>query len=412
MQRLRIIVTGMVGQIPVGGVAWDYLQYAVGLHQLGHDVIYHEDTWSWPYHPIQQQNVDDPTYSAQFISDYFARYCPALNTKWHYLHLHEKSCGMSRESFDEFARSADIFINVSGACQVPESLSPHCIKVFLDTDPGYNQIMLTERFSWSENVDRWCATVAGHDRHFTYAENIHSPDCLVPHAGLAWQTTRMPIPLSLWRDAASRQAPSNAPWTTVMTWNAFKGKLIHKGVEYGSKGAEFEKLLNLPTTLKARNINVGMTVAVGGKAAPLERVASHGWNVVDGPGASLTPELYEQFIVNSRGEISPAKHVYVATRSGWFSCRTACYLAAGRPVVVQDTGFAKYYPTGAGLLTFDTPEQAVEGIARVEADYAHHAKAALRVAHEALDSSNILRKFVDDIVRPVVHSGTKSSGRV
>ena len=157
---LRIIVTGLVGLYPVGGVAWDYLQYVVGLARLGHDVYYHEDTWSWPYHPIERQVTSEGRYSAQFLAGFFRRYAPELGARWHYLHLHETSYGMTRRAFDEVARTADIFLNVSGACMFPEELSPRCVKVFLDTDPGYNQIMLSERFAWSENVDRWCASVS------------------------------------------------------------------------------------------------------------------------------------------------------------------------------------------------------------------------------------------------------------
>src|SRR5262245_49981591 len=164
-QKLRIIVTGMVGQYPLGGVAWDYFHYLIGLARLGHDVYYHEDTWCWPLNPALGYPTDDPAINVNFLRDFFARYAPDLADRWHYLFLHEKSFGMSRERFDEVARTADIFINISGASFAPDNLNPKCIKVFLDTDPGYNQIMLSEKFSWSENVERWCEQVRSHDRH-------------------------------------------------------------------------------------------------------------------------------------------------------------------------------------------------------------------------------------------------------
>ena len=144
----------MVGQYPVGGVAWDYLQYVVGLQRLGHDVYYHEDTWCWPYHPRDKTMTEDPEYSVGFLKRFFEAYAPELAAHWHYLHLHESSYGMSRSAFDEVARTADLFVNVSGASFFPEALSPHCLKLFIDSDPGYNQIVLTERPSWSENVER------------------------------------------------------------------------------------------------------------------------------------------------------------------------------------------------------------------------------------------------------------------
>lgn len=387
--RLRIIVTGLVGLYPVGGVAWDYLQYVTGFHKMGHDVYYHEDTWSWPYHPLERTYTQDPLYSVAYIENFFKKYAPGLEGRWHYLHLHETSYGMTRERFDEVAESADIFLNISGACMIPENLPAHCSRIFLDTDPGYNQIMLSERFSWSENVERWCESVSQHDQHFTYAENIHGQDCLVPKLDFKWRTTRMPVDLELWKEIIPVR-PSGV-WTTVMTWNAFKGKLVYKGVEYGSKGAEFEKLMELP-----RKVDVPLKVAIGGVNAPLSRLSQAGWEVTDGPEATVTPAMYQDFIASSRGEISPAKHVYVALRTGWFSCRSACYLAAGRPVVVQDTGFSNVYPSGEGLVAYSNADEAVEALSGIEADYDRHAGAALDIAKEHFDSGRVLQKLIDD----------------
>ncbi len=390
--RLRIIVTGLVGLYPVGGVAWDYLQYVVGLARLGHEVCYHEDTWSWPYHPVQKTNTPEGDYSANYILNFFQTYAPELDHRWHYLHLHETSFGMSREEFDRVAETADLFINVSGACMIPENLSPRCLKIFLDTDPGYNQIMLSERLAWSENVERWCQSVQDHDQHFTYAENIYGADCIVPRMAFAWKPTRMPVVLDLWEPFARQPASRALPWTTIITWNAFKGRLIYRGIEYASKGAEFEKLMALPKQLQAP-----LKVAVGGVTAPLARLAENGWQVVDGPEQTLTPGTYQEFICQSRGEISPAKHVYVAMRTGWFSCRSACYLAAGRPVVVQDTGFGSVYPGGEGLLPFSTAEEAVAGILEVEGNYERHARAARSIAGEYFDSGKVLGKMIEDL---------------
>jgi hypothetical protein len=389
--RLRIIVTGLVGLYPVGGVAWDYLQYAIGLSRLGHDVYYHEDTWSWPYHPLEKTHTPDGNYSATYIGDFFSRYAPDLNGKWHYHHLHEKSFGMDRAAFDEVARMADLFLNISGACMIPDNLSPQCVKVFLDTDPGYNQIILSERPTWSENVERWCASVASHNKFFTYAENIYSPDCIIPKLELEWKTTRMPVVLNLWETFAQSQPPESAPWTTVMTWNAFKGKLIYDNLEYKSKGTEFEKLIDLP-----QRTGLSPMIAVGGVNAPLKWLASHGWQVVDGPSMSVTPAQYQEFILGSRGEISPAKHVYVAMHSGWFSCRSACYLAVGRPVVVQDTGFSSILSVGEGILPFRNIEEAAAAIHEVEANYARHAKTAYAIAEEYFDSDKVLTKLIDE----------------
>jgi hypothetical protein len=388
---LRIIVAGMVGLYPVGGVAWDYLQYVIGLAQLGHDVYYHEDTWCWPYHPVRNQYTPEGTYSAQYIGDFFKSYAPELRNHWHYRHLHEKSFGMAANQFDNVARTADLFLNVSGSCIFPDCLSAKCVKVFVDTDPGYNQIVLSEKPLWSENVERWCALVRNHDRHFTYADNMHNPDCRIPKLDLCWKTTRMPVVTHLWKPIADLQPPAGKPWTTIMTWNAFKGKLVYEGTEYKSKGGEFVKLVDLPSYTK-----LPLRAAVGGINAPLKRLGKHGWDIVDGPKVTRTPRQYQEFIAGSRGEISTAKHVYVAMRSGWFSCRSACYLAAGRPVVVQDTGFGKHIPTGAGILPFANSEEAVAGLREAEGNYNMHAKAASCIADEYFGSNPVLTRLIED----------------
>lgn len=380
----------MAAQYPVGGVAWDYLQYPIGLARLGHDVVYHEDTWCWPYDPLQRTMTDDPAYSAGYLREFFARYAPELGERWHYLHLHETSSGMSRAAFYEFARSADLFINVSGGSFFPDALSPSCRKLFLDTDPGYNQIILSEKPSWSENVERWCAGVRAHDRHFTYAENIGSPDCTMPSAGIAWRPTRMPIVPELWPARAGEVKPE-APWSTVMTWNVFKGKLEYRGVEYRGKAQEFAKIADLP-----RRLGRNFRVAVGGTEAPLAALAAQGWSAEDGPSATLSPRDYQDYLAASRGEVSVAKHVYVALKTGWFSCRSACYLAGSRPVVVQDTGFSNILPTGSGLHAFTTEDEAAAAIEAVEADYPAEMAAARDIALAHFDARHVLSRLIDD----------------
>ncbi|HUF08256.1 MAG TPA: hypothetical protein VMO47_02970 [Rhodothermales bacterium] len=387
--RLRIVVTGLVGRMPVGGMAWHYLQYVMGLARLGHDVYYHEDTWCWPFHPVENSEVETGDYSAGAIQHFFEQFAPELADHWHYLHLHSQSFGMDRVRFDEIARTADLFINVSGASFIPDDLSEHCVKIFIDTDPGYNQIMLSERHAWSEFVDRWFDIISAHDRYFTFAENIGAPDCLVPRLGWKWTPTRMPIILDTWQLGEPR--PS-APWSTIMSWNVFKGKLVHNGREFGDKRQEFEKIINLPSRSPGN-----FRVAVGGQDAPVEELADRGWDVVAAPEISLTPEAYQAFIRESAGEISVAKNVYVAMNTGWFSERSACYLASGRPVVLQDTGFSEILPVGSGLLVFSNLDEAAAGIDAVAANYAAHSKAAREVARTCFDSDVVLAELLGNL---------------
>jgi len=388
---LRIIVTGIVGSCPVGGVAWDYLQYPIGLARLGHDVVYHEDTNGWPYNPVQNSVVDTASYSVDYIARFFRTYAPNLENRWHYRHLGAESFGLSESEFDRFARSADLFLNVSAANSRPPALNPRCVQVYLDTDPGFNQVVLAEKPAWTA-ADRFAwltEEFKQYHRHLTYAENIGREDCLVPLLGVRWITTRMPIVHSLWHNIPP--ASDGTAWTTVMTWNNFPGRLVYAGREYGDKGVEFAKLIPLP-----RRTSHALKIAAGGNA-PLQELVQQGWSPVDAPKATLTPENYQEFIAESRGEVSTAKNVYVAMKTGWFSCRTACYLAAGRPAVVQDTGFSRTVPVGKGLFAFDTLEQAAEAIETVEADYRSEALAARELAADQFGSDKVLSRMLDDI---------------
>ena len=389
----------MVAQYPVGGIAWDYLQYVIGLSCLGHDVFYHEDTGCWPYDPRDNRMTDDARYSARFLKNFFQRYAPGLAEHWHYLHLHDASYGMSRHAFNVVARSADLFININGASFFPDALSPHCLKVFVDTDPGYNQIVLSERPAWSENVERWRTGVLAHDRHFTYGENIGAPDCSVPTAGLRWQKTRMPIVMDLWKGIPIPISPTGA-WSTVMTWNVFRGKLELNGTEYHGKAAEFAKIIGLP-----RHLGLPFRLALGGTEAPTAQLEAEGWEVEVGPAVTLTPHDYREYIDASRGEVSVAKNVYVALGTAWFSCRSACYLAAARPVVVQDTGFSRVIPTGRGLHAFTTAEQAAEAIGAIERDYGREARTARELARNHFDSRRVLTRLLDNALAGPSHSG-------
>ncbi len=385
---LRIVVTGLVGQFPVGGVAWDYLQYVIGLSRLGHDVYYHEDTRCWPYDPVANARTADGAYPARFLAGFFAAHAPELSDRWHYRHLQRESFGMGAGAFAEVARSADLYLNVSGAGIPPEGLAAACVTAFVDTDPGYNQILLSQRPDGPGSVNQWWESVAAHDRHFTYAENIHAPDCTVPGLGIDWTPTRMPVVLGEWTGLPA--AAAGRPWTTVMTWNNFE-PVVHDGVAYHGKGPEVERLIDLPGRTGER-----LLAAVGGTEAPLERLRACGWEVVDGPGATRTAGAYRDLIGGSRGEVSAAKHVYVAMRTGWFSCRSACYLAAGRPVVVQDTGFSSHLPVGAGLLAFSSPEEASARLEEAVADYAAHAAAAQDLAREHFGADRVLSRLLED----------------
>lgn len=382
----------MVGQFPLGGVAWDYFHYVLGLHQLGHDVYYHEDTWVWPYDPKLGYPTDNPQYTVTFIREFFDRHAPELSARWHYCLLHDKHFGMTKEAFDEVARTADIFLNVSGACFFPDELSPRCRKVWMDTDPGYNQIRLAVKPTWAENIDRWIAQVRAHDRHLTYAENIWASDCLLPRLDIQWIPTRPIATLADWSKVKQTAPAADAPFTTVMSWDYFPGKLEFDGKEYHGKPPEYERFRQLP----ARS-PVPLSLAVGGHKTPTEQIKADGWGLIDARGATLTPESYQGFIARSSGEWSIAKNVFVHMRTGWFSCRTACYLAAGRPAVVQDTAWSKYVPSGAGVHAFSEMDEAVAALERVKSDYQQERLAAYEVAKAHISPEAVLPGMLEAI---------------
>lgn len=185
-----------------------------------------------------------------------------------------------------------------------------------------------------------------------------------------------------------------------MTWNVFRGKLELNGTEYHGKAAEFAKIIGLP-----RHLGLPFRLALGGTEAPTAQLEAEGWEVEVGPAVTLTPHDYREYIDASRGEVSVAKNVYVALGTAWFSCRSACYLAAARPVVVQDTGFSRVIPTGRGLHAFTTAEQAAEAIGAIERDYGREARTARELARNHFDSRRVLTRLLDNALAGPSHSG-------
>jgi hypothetical protein len=383
-RRPTAIVTGMIATYPVGGVLWDYGQYALGLERLGWDVYYLEDTGSQTYDPSRREYVDDPSYGLAFLRSSVAGLSASLNRRWHFRAMDGTTHGMPLGDFLDVARRADLFLNVSGSALLRDDYMPAACKVLIDTDPGWNQFVNYPRW---DSGPGWQGTrgFRAHDAFFSYAECYGRPDCALPSLGLPWKCTRPPVVSDCWMPE-----PPGDRWTTVMTWDNFRRPIEYDGKQYGTKEMEFPKIAQLPG-----QIDVPIEVAVGG-APPVNRWRAAGWHVVDSHEVSRTPEAYRRYVASSRGEISVAKNIYVAARTGWFSCRSACYLAAGRPVILQDTGFADVLPTGEGLLTFTTGAEALRALRAVEGEYAAHAAAARRFAHEWLDYRVVLPQMLAD----------------
>lgn len=376
----------MIATYPVGGVAWDYGQYALGLEELGFEVYYLEDTGWQTYDPRRGMYGDDCSYGVGFLASSLASLSPGLGERWHYRSADGASYGVASCEFERIVAEADLFLNVSGGTLLRDTYMACKRKVLIDSDPGWNHFVNFPKWDKSPG---WLGTRGwrAHDYFFTYAERMGALDCVLPPLGIAWRPTRPPVVMSCWESQ-----PPGAKWTTVMTWNNFRQPIEFQGKTYGTKELEFGKVEDLPSRTKSQ-----FEIAVGGADPPIDRWRSLGWSVVSSEGVSRTADDYRSYVQASRGEFSVAKNVYVATRSGWFSCRSVCYLASGRPVILQDTGFSKILPTGEGLLAFGDLAGAVAAVEQVEADYEEHQRQARAIARSCFDSRIVLGAILEQI---------------
>jgi len=379
MTRMKAIVTGMIASYPVGGVLWDYGQYALGLERLGYEVFYLEDTSSYTYSPIRREYTADCSYGVKFLAEELGRLSPTLGSRWHFRNVDDTTYGVSPDELRRALADADLFLNVSGGTLLRDEYMSCRRKVLIDTDPGWNHFRNYPRWDAEPN---WQGThgYRAHDHFFTYATRLGDPQCLLPDLGIDWMPTRPPVLVDCWKP----EGPG-ACWTTVMTWKTFQETIDYNGVRYGTKEMEFEKIEQLP-----RHTNAKLQLAMGGAEAPYGLWREIGWSVVEAEKYSQTSDAYQAYVQSSRGEVSIAKNVYVATTSGWFSCRSVCYLAAARPVVVQDTGFSTGLPVGSGLLCFTNFEEAKEALCDVERNYDMHAEAAREVARSCFSAETVL----------------------
>jgi hypothetical protein len=406
---LRIIVTGLIGQHPsLGGVTWDYLQYALGLARLGHDVYYFEDSGQWPYTNNGGPSGNDWVArecgtNVEHLAKTMARF--GLQGKWAYhFPTARQWYGLSGENRRRVIESADLLINVSGTLEHPENYRGVKRLIYIDSDPAFTQVKLALT---QEHAD-FCDRVNAHDMHFSFGEHFTS---VIPDTGHHWRPTRQPIVLSEWQ---SSMAPRNV-YTTVMSWTSYK-PISYAGRSFGQKDIEFRRFLELARSVHPISLEVAMhklehidwqtddndsLTRICGKACtdsltPYDLLTLLGWRVVDPSLVCANLDDYRAYIESSKAEWSVAKNGYVTGRAGWFSCRSACYLAAGRPVIVQDTGFGAVLPVGEGILSFSTIDEAVAAIVECEANYERHANAARAIAETYFDSDKVLSRLIED----------------
>ncbi|MEJ7812550.1 MAG: hypothetical protein WKG32_19215 [Gemmatimonadaceae bacterium] len=391
-EPLRIIVGGYLGLLPAGGVTWDYVQYPAGLAALGHDVYYVEDTRLWPVY--QAKNIDGSDASANVAHLAAVMEAFGMRDRWAYRDEASGECfGMSVAAVREVCRTADVFLNISCSTYLRDEYREIPVRVLVDSDPMFTQVQYTSQSGFTPGRPGMRETVEGHTHHFTFGENVGAPDCRIPACGVRWLPTRQPICLSQWPVAALPPTP-DAAFTTLMNWTAARA-LLYDGESWGQKDVEFRRFVELPAAVPQLRLAVAVGQTGGaGACFPADDARRQGWRVLDPAEHAPDWGAYRTFIQRSCGELSVAKETYVKARTGWFSCRSACYLASGRPVVTQDTGWSRYLPSGCGLLAFDTLEGAAGALARVAADPAMHATAARAIAEEYFDSDRVLGRML------------------
>ena len=365
---LRIVVSGSIAQRAMGGMTWHHLQYVLGLARLGHDVYYLEDTGRRPWDARVRAKVPDPHRQVSLLARLMSRF--GLEDRWAYRHLHGDWIGLSERELRSVVASSDLVINVSGVLSRPLEYRSTARLVYIDTDPFFNQLKLSRGDRFRELVD-------AHDVLFSFGERLADS---ASSSARRWLPTRQPIVLSEWHSPADHREV----FSTVMTW-----------VPDEKKQKELLRFADLPRLVAPHRLEIALNAQTD-FPPPLELLRSHGWRIVDPYDVCRDLDSYRSYIESSMGEWSVAKSGYARAKPGWFSERSACYLAAGRPVVVEDTGFSSILPVGEGILPFTTVEEAAAGIGEVTAHYRRHSDAARSIAAEYFDSRKVLGRLVDE----------------
>jgi GT2 family glycosyltransferase/glycosyltransferase involved in cell wall biosynthesis len=382
--RPKVVVLGMMSKIPVAGVVWQTLHYLVGFERLGLDAYYVEAHARTPSMLMTSEHDDAGALAADFIGAIMARH--GLGDRWafHALHSDARCYGMSASALGRLYREAAFILNLSGGTlPLPEHVATGRL-VYLETDPVQPQIEVFDRLPETlDFLDQHCA-------HFTFAENYGKPACTLPRTSrYEFRPTRQPVVLDWWEGGA---APVGGRFTTVANWHQQWRAVSHDGRVYGwTKDDEFRRVIDLPAAT-----SVGLELALANcDSADEATLVEHGWRVCSAGALSRDIDTYRGYIRGSRGEFSVAKEQNVAFRTGWFSDRSATYLAAGRPVIMQDTGFGETLPTGCGLLAFSTPDEAAAALEIMHGDYTRHAAGARELAHSHFSHEVVLGPLLD-----------------
>ena len=381
--KLKIVILGYIVRGPLGGLAWHHLQYVIGLKRLGHQVLFLEDSDDFPgcYNPETFELNENPIYGLAFLNNLFSKF--DLQSNWAYFDAHTNTWhGKSKQEVFLFCAGAHMVLNLSAVNPLRQWWASIPSRVLIDTDPAFTQIRhLTNQNDF--------AVANQHTSFFSFGENIGKPGCTIPADGFDWKSTRQPIVMNIWK--ATEPEP-NGKWTTVMQWDSYKTQKYER-IVFGMKSMSFQEFENMPRLVPGENFEL----ALGSTTAPVNELINKGWHIINSLIPTKTPWSYQEYIANSKGEWSVAKHGYVVSNSGWFSERSLCYMASGKPVVVQDTGFSQAMQTGKGMFPFKTIEQAVEGINNINKDYKYQCQAARNFVEENFAAQQVLMHLLNRI---------------
>jgi GT2 family glycosyltransferase len=386
MSPPKVVLLGMMTKMPVAGVAWQNLHYLLGFERLGCETYYVETHARTPSMLMSRPDDDSSALAAEFIAALMRRF--GMADRWAFRALHDdgRCFGMSEAELERLYGSADLLINLHGGTQPYPELAATGRLVYLETDPV--QLQLELQHGLQETID----FLEPHSAFFSFAENWGNPDCRLPRSErFEFLTTRQPVILDLWPDRSPQPADV---FTTIGNWRQDWRDVTFEGERYTwSKHQEFLKHLDLP-----ERSGQAFELALS-SCEPAERrmLRERGWRVRDGLEISRGIDRYRDYVGASRGEFTVAKEQNVRLRTGWFSDRSATYLASGRPVITQETGFGNVLPSGAGLFGFESPDQALAAVEEVDADYTRHATAAREIAREHFSHEVVLGKLLDDL---------------
>lgn len=377
----RVVVLGLMGQYPMGGMAWQVLHHVIGFRRLGCECFYIEDSGAPPYSPRLGSVAREARENVRFVDRTFRSL--GLEHAWAYYDgISERWLGMDRARVRELMQHADLVVNLCGASRPEPGARREGCLAYVETDPVCEQVKLAAGDAGSR------AFVEAHDVCFTYGINIGEAGCPIPSGDVPWRRTRPPVVVDLWE---SPPHPRGS-WRTVATArNSGKDVVLDGERYYWSKHPSFERMIDFPARTQER-----LEIALHcGSERERELFRAHGWRLRDPYRVSRSAGRYRRYLQGAKGEFSVEKDSYVRLCSGWFSDRSVCMLAAGRPCVVEDTGFGWQFPTEEGLLAWSKPEEAVACLERVAADYARHARAARAVAEEVFEARVVLPDLLD-----------------